>query len=109
MFRHFDADRSGSIDQAELSRALANFGYNLNPRLLSTVVNKFGEWQGRNGLGRAAVVHGRAAPPITCFALTPLPVFCNFAHSLKCVLLPTTLPNQPTTAGASRLTGEATL
>jgi Ca2+-binding EF-hand superfamily protein len=43
VFRHFDTDRSGTIDQAELSRALSNFGYNLNPRLLATVVNKFGE------------------------------------------------------------------
>lgn len=43
VFRHFDADRSGSIDQGELARALANFGYNLNPHLLSTVVHKFGE------------------------------------------------------------------
>lgn len=43
VFRHFDADRSGSIDQGELARALSSFGYNLNPRLLQTVVQKFGE------------------------------------------------------------------
>ncbi|PWN32596.1 EF-hand [Meira miltonrushii] len=41
VFRHFDADRSGSIDQGELSRALSNFGYNLNPRLLHLMTQKF--------------------------------------------------------------------
>ncbi|MCO5588153.1 hypothetical protein L7F22_042108 [Adiantum nelumboides] len=43
VFRHFDADRSGSIDQGELSRALSNFGYNLNPRLLHLMTQKFGK------------------------------------------------------------------
>ncbi|PWN52873.1 EF-hand [Violaceomyces palustris] len=41
VFRHFDADRSGSIDQAELANALRNFGYNLNPRLLHIITQKY--------------------------------------------------------------------
>ncbi|KAF8275260.1 EF-hand [Lactarius quietus] len=34
VFRHFDRDRSGSIDGHELSEALRTFGYNLAPSLL---------------------------------------------------------------------------
>lgn len=41
--RHFDADRSGSIEGAELSNALRQFGYNLSPPLLQLVLRKYGE------------------------------------------------------------------
>ena len=43
VFRHFDRDRSGSIDGAELSEALRSFGYNLSPTLLSLLEQKYGE------------------------------------------------------------------
>ena len=43
VFRHFDTDRSGTIDGQELSNALRQFGYNLNPHLLSLVEQKYGE------------------------------------------------------------------
>ncbi|KAI0748010.1 hypothetical protein C8Q80DRAFT_1169586 [Daedaleopsis nitida] len=41
VFRHFDRDRSGSIDGAELSEALRSFGYNLSPALLSLLEQKY--------------------------------------------------------------------
>ncbi|KAI0361976.1 EF-hand [Trametes cingulata] len=41
VFRHFDRDRSGSIDGAELAEALRSFGYNLSPTLLSLLEQKY--------------------------------------------------------------------
>lgn len=41
VFRHFDADRSGSIDGHELANALRQFGYNLSPQLLTLVERKY--------------------------------------------------------------------
>ncbi|KIJ24218.1 hypothetical protein M422DRAFT_217219 [Sphaerobolus stellatus SS14] len=42
VFRHFDNDRSGSIDGLELANALRSFGYNLSPQVLSLVEHKYG-------------------------------------------------------------------
>lgn len=42
VFRHFDKDRSGSIEGNELKDALAQFGYNLNPQLLQLLERKYG-------------------------------------------------------------------
>jgi len=41
VFRHFDRDRSGSIDGQELSEALRTFGYNLAPSLLVLIEQKY--------------------------------------------------------------------
>ncbi|EIN06448.1 EF-hand [Punctularia strigosozonata HHB-11173 SS5] len=41
VFRHFDRDRSGSIDGRELQEALSQFGYNLSPQLLTLVERKY--------------------------------------------------------------------
>ncbi|KAL1725560.1 hypothetical protein EV714DRAFT_239948 [Schizophyllum commune] len=41
VFRHFDRDRSGSIDGAELNQALAQFGYRLSPQLLDLLQRKY--------------------------------------------------------------------
>ncbi|KAH9854116.1 hypothetical protein C2E23DRAFT_83898 [Lenzites betulinus] len=41
VFRHFDRDRSGSIEGAELSEALRSFGYNLSPTLLALLEQKY--------------------------------------------------------------------
>jgi Ca2+-binding EF-hand superfamily protein len=41
VFRHFDRDRSGSIDGGELRDALAQFGFNLSPTLLNLVQKKY--------------------------------------------------------------------
>lgn len=41
VFRHFDGDRSGSIDGAELANAMRQFGYNLSPQLLELVQKKY--------------------------------------------------------------------
>lgn len=43
VFRHFDRDRSGSIDGQELTQALAQFGYNLSPHLMNLVEKKYGK------------------------------------------------------------------
>ena len=42
VFAHFDRDRSGSIDGHELANALASFGYNLTPQILSLIEQKYG-------------------------------------------------------------------
>jgi len=42
VFRHFDRDRSGSIDGGELASALASFGYRLNPEILNLIEWKYG-------------------------------------------------------------------
>jgi len=57
VFRHFDADRSGSIDGLELSNALRQFGYNLSPQLLSLVEKKY------DVKASAPPVHGVHGPP----------------------------------------------
>jgi len=41
VFRHFDADRSGEIDSNELGEALRAFGYQLGPRTIDMVVQRF--------------------------------------------------------------------
>jgi len=41
VFRHFDRDRSGSIDGREMSDALRSFGYNLSPNLLTLLQLKY--------------------------------------------------------------------
>ena len=41
VFRHFDRDRSGSIDGVELAEALRSFGYNLPPNILTLVEQKY--------------------------------------------------------------------
>ncbi|KDN44094.1 EF-hand [Tilletiaria anomala UBC 951] len=41
VFRHFDQDRSGTIDSNELGNALKSFGYNLSPRLIQVVQQKY--------------------------------------------------------------------
>ena len=42
VFRHFDQDRSGSIEGRELADALRSFGYTLSPHLLSLIERKYG-------------------------------------------------------------------
>ncbi|KAJ9050113.1 hypothetical protein DSO57_1017449 [Entomophthora muscae] len=40
-FQGFDADRSGTIDQKELSSALQTFGYNLSDRFVQILIKQF--------------------------------------------------------------------
>ncbi|EDR07669.1 uncharacterized protein LACBIDRAFT_250310, partial [Laccaria bicolor S238N-H82] len=56
VFRHFDRDRSGSIDGPELRDALAQFGYNLSPQLLDLVQRKY---------ANQTAVHGGPPPGIS--------------------------------------------
>jgi Ca2+-binding EF-hand superfamily protein len=46
VFRHFDRDRSGTIDGHELSEALRNFGHRLPPSLLTLLEHKYGKSRG---------------------------------------------------------------
>lgn len=41
VFKHFDRDRSGSIDGYELAEALRSFGYNLSPSILTLIEQKY--------------------------------------------------------------------
>ncbi|KAG6382070.1 EF-hand [Boletus reticuloceps] len=41
LFRHFDRDRSGTIDASELRDALTQFGYRLTPRLIELIERKY--------------------------------------------------------------------
>ncbi|KAH9934809.1 uncharacterized protein B0H18DRAFT_869195, partial [Fomitopsis serialis] len=41
VFRHFDRDRSGSIEGYELAEALRSFGYNLSPSILTLIEQKY--------------------------------------------------------------------
>ncbi|XP_006460581.1 hypothetical protein AGABI2DRAFT_192241 [Agaricus bisporus var. bisporus H97] len=41
VFRHFDRDRSGSIDGGELQQALHQFGFNLAPPMIELVQKKY--------------------------------------------------------------------
>jgi len=61
VFRHFDADKSGSIDGQELANALKQFGYNLSPQLLHLLQAKYG------AAPKEAPGHGRhgAAPGVS--------------------------------------------
>ncbi|KAF9453283.1 EF-hand [Macrolepiota fuliginosa MF-IS2] len=43
VFRHFDRDRSGSIEGRELAEALHSFGYKLSSPLLTLIEHKYGE------------------------------------------------------------------
>jgi len=49
VFKMFDRDGSGAIDQTELQRALQSFGFNLNARLVDLVQKKYAS-AGRGGV-----------------------------------------------------------
>ncbi|KAG8907059.1 hypothetical protein FRB99_005436 [Tulasnella sp. 403] len=53
VFRHFDVDRSGSIDGRELESALRQFGFNLSPELLRLVERKYDIKGNASGPGQA--------------------------------------------------------
>lgn len=57
VYRHFDRDRSGTIDVRELRNALTQFGYNLTPHILNLLERKYG-----SGIGTSGSM-GTGAPP----------------------------------------------
>jgi peflin len=61
VFRHFDRDRSGSIDGQELREALSQFGYQLSPQLLDLVQRKYDP----KASNPAGYVRGTAPPAIS--------------------------------------------
>jgi hypothetical protein len=40
-FQTFDVDRSGSINQSEMSNAMASFGFNVSQNFIRTLIMKF--------------------------------------------------------------------
>lgn len=64
VFRHFDADKSGSIDGQELNSALKQFGYNLSPQLLHLLEAKYDIKGVAPAVGHA---HGRHTAPGVSF------------------------------------------
>lgn len=40
-FQAFDTDRSGSINQNEMGNALRSFGFNVSPKFIGTLIQKF--------------------------------------------------------------------
>lgn len=56
VFKHFDRDRSGSIDGQELQQALRQFGFNLSPPMIDLVQRKYAS---------APSVPGRPPPGIS--------------------------------------------
>jgi hypothetical protein len=42
VFRRFDADRSGTIQAAELQAAIGAFGFNVSPRIIGILDRKYG-------------------------------------------------------------------
>lgn len=59
VFRHFDADRSGSIDGAELQNALRQFGFNLKESLMQLVERKYDLKATTTGNGRDGITFDR--------------------------------------------------
>jgi len=49
VFKHFDRDRSGSIDGGELRDVFVQFGYNLSPQLLDLLQRKYANQAGARG------------------------------------------------------------
>jgi len=66
VFRHFDADRSGSIDGRELKNAMEQFGYRLTPRILRLLEIKYdlrppsSSLSSRSGPGAASLPRGES-------------------------------------------------
>ncbi|KAG8798265.1 hypothetical protein FRC16_007597 [Serendipita sp. 398] len=59
VFKHWDTDQSGTIEERELAGALNGFGYNLSPQLIQLIVNKYSGAPISRGYG--------AAPPAITF------------------------------------------
>lgn len=57
VFRHFDRDRSGSIDQSELTQAMRGFGFDLPPNIMHLMMQKY--------IGSGVIVPGGPPPSIT--------------------------------------------
>ncbi|KAG6856011.1 hypothetical protein H0H87_008413 [Tephrocybe sp. NHM501043] len=67
VFKHFDKDRSGSIDVNELREALVQFGFRLNPSVVDLIVKKYAlpdRYPPLSGVEfKGSANHVRGAPP----------------------------------------------
>ncbi|KAI9507757.1 hypothetical protein F5148DRAFT_1284835 [Russula earlei] len=59
VFRHFDRDRSGTIDSSELQDALNQFGMKLSEHLLSLLVAKFASAPSGSEVGKPTITFDR--------------------------------------------------
>ncbi|EIE85454.1 hypothetical protein RO3G_10164 [Rhizopus delemar RA 99-880] len=54
-FQAFDVDRSGSINESEMGNALRSFGFNVSPRFVHTLIQKFDRFATMNNTGKGDV------------------------------------------------------
>ncbi|KAG2209696.1 uncharacterized protein EV154DRAFT_605957 [Mucor mucedo] len=54
-FQAFDADRSGSINQSEMGNALRSFGFNVSPKFIATLIQKFDRYATIKNTGKGDV------------------------------------------------------
>ena len=78
VYRHFDRDRSGSIDTNELNEALQQFGYNLSPQLLRLVEAKYGESILSSYCAPYLCPYPTTCPPILGLVSSPTPPSASF-------------------------------
>ena len=117
VFRHFDQDRSGSIDRHELSNALRSFGYNLTPPILMLIEQKYGKghdawfllsWRPSVKNGVSDISDFAATPPSSNYGPPPGITFDRFVRA--CVAVKTlTEAFQRWVAGAHLLSDETPL
>ncbi|KAG1456280.1 hypothetical protein G6F56_006864 [Rhizopus delemar] len=53
-FQAFDVDHSGSINESEMENALRNFGFNVSPRFIHTLIQKFDRYVNKTGKGEVS-------------------------------------------------------
>lgn len=87
MFRHFDRDRSGSIEGRELAEALRSFGYTLSPHLLQLVERKYGTYFSSSTVFELLNVMCPASAPSTGYGPPPGITFDRFVRA--CVVVKT--------------------
>ncbi|KAG1175924.1 hypothetical protein G6F70_003790 [Rhizopus microsporus] len=54
-FQAFDVDRSGSINETEMGNALRTFGFNVSPKFINTLIQKFDRYATVNKTGKGDV------------------------------------------------------
>lgn len=88
VFRHFDKDRSGSIEGYELAEALRSFGYNLSPSILTLIEQKYGVSLGTpSSLENLSQAHyiATASAPVSGYGPPPGITFDRFVRA--CVVV----------------------
>lgn len=87
VFRHFDRDRSGSIEGRELAEALESFGYRLSPDLLRLIELKYGQPIEQKSISMSCWMASLASQPVTGYGPPPGITFDRFVRA--CVTVKT--------------------